>query len=169
MEPQEQAEVAATALSPPRLWSLCSLLKETTTTKVPYLPYPNFPLPLRIPRTPSPAQRRAPVKFTVAAATVDPMTPSFDPSPLVAFLERLGVTYHYLKNPIVDRAASGQLQGDSLCAFCSRMKRGLLYGCCRDFGYNKLVLGQHLDDLAESLFMSTLHNGQVGRCGRATA
>lgn len=44
-----------------------------------------------------------------------------------------------------------------------RMKRGLLYTCCRDHGYNKLVLAQHLDDLAESFIMSALHNGQV-RC-----
>lgn len=51
-----------------------------------------------------------------------------------------------------------------------RMKRGLLYACCREQGYNKLVLAQHLDDLAESFIMSALHNGQVrvgaeGRCG----
>ena len=52
-------------------------------------------------------------------------------------------------------------KGDSLCAFCSRFKRGLLYSCCRNFKYNKLVLAQHLDDLAESFFMSALHNGQV--------
>lgn len=71
------------------------------------------------------------------------MTPSFDPSPLVAYLAKLGITYHYLANPIIDRAAQGQLQGDSLCAFCSRMKRGLLYGCCRDHGYNKLVRAPH--------------------------
>lgn len=42
-----------------------------------------------------------------------------------------------------------------------RMKRGLLYACCREHGYNKLVLAQHLDDLAESFIMSSLHNGQV--------
>ena len=42
-----------------------------------------------------------------------------------------------------------------------RMKRGLLYSCCREHGYNKLVLAQHLDDLAESFIMSALHNGQV--------
>lgn len=41
------------------------------------------------------------------------------------------------------------------------MKRGLLYSCCREQGYNKLVLAQHLDDLAESFIMSALHNGQV--------
>lgn len=44
------------------------------------------------------------------------------------------------------------------------MKRGLLYACCREQGYNKLVLAQHLDDLAESFIMSALHNGQVCGC-----
>ena len=53
------------------------------------------------------------------------------------------------------------MKGDSICAFCSRMKRGVLYSCCRKEGYNKLVLGQHLDDLAESFFMSVFRNGKV--------
>lgn len=39
------------------------------------------------------------------------------------------------------------------------MKRGLLYTTAREGGYNKLVLAQHLDDLAESFFMSAIHNG----------
>ncbi|CAN0241349.1 unnamed protein product, partial [Ectocarpus sp. 8 AP-2014] len=46
------------------------------------------------------------------------------------------------------------------------MKRGLLYACCREQGYNKLVLAQHLDDLAESFIMSALHNGQWCRAWR---
>jgi len=91
---------------------------------------------------------------------VDPQTDSFDPSPLIPYVQSLGVTYHYLSHPIVALAKT-KLQGDSLCAFCSRFKRGLLYSCCRNFKYNKLVLAQHLDDLAESFFMSALHNGQV--------
>ena len=44
-----------------------------------------------------------------------------------------------------------------LCAF----QRGLLYSCCREHKYNKLVLAQHLDDLGESFLMSVLHNGQL--------
>lgn len=38
---------------------------------------------------------------------------------------------------------------ESICSFCSRMKRGRLYACARREGYNVLALGQHLDDLAE--------------------
>ncbi len=40
------------------------------------------------------------------------------------------IQYHYLSQPIIELAKS-KLQGDSLCAFCSRFKRGLLYACCR--------------------------------------
>ena len=51
------------------------------------------------------------------------------------------------------------LQGDSICSFCARMKRGVLYKCCQDNNYNVLVLAQHLDDLAESFMMSAMFNG----------
>eukprot|EP00981_Chlorochromonas_danica_P008910 scaffold2343_cov168-Ochromonas_danica.AAC.3 len=105
-------------------------------------------------------QKRAPIKFTIACATVDPQTDSFDPSALIPYVQGLGITYHYLSEPIVE-LASQKLQGDSLCAFCARFKRGLLYSCCRTHGYNKLVLAQHLDDLVESFLMSALHNGQI--------
>jgi tRNA(Ile)-lysidine synthase TilS/MesJ len=39
------------------------------------------------------------------------------------------------------------------------MKRGNLYACARANNCNKLVLAQHLDDLAESFMMSVMHNG----------
>eukprot|EP00656_Telonema_subtile_P037008 TRINITY_DN4108_c0_g1_i1.p1 TRINITY_DN4108_c0_g1~~TRINITY_DN4108_c0_g1_i1.p1 ORF type:complete len:1013 (+),score=253.27 TRINITY_DN4108_c0_g1_i1:135-3173(+) len=101
-------------------------------------------------------QKRSPVKFELAAATVDPQTPSFDPSSMIEYCKALGITYHYLSEPIIERAKT-EMEGDSLCAFCARMKRGLLYSCCRRGGYTKLVLAQHLDDLVESFFMSCYH------------
>jgi hypothetical protein len=39
------------------------------------------------------------------------------------------------------------MKTDSICAWCSRMKRGVLYATMQAHGYNVLVLGQHLDDL----------------------
>jgi tRNA(Ile)-lysidine synthase TilS/MesJ len=41
------------------------------------------------------------------------------------------------------------------------MKRGRIYACARREGYTVLALGQHLDDLAESFFMSVFHNGRL--------
>ncbi|KAI9914156.1 hypothetical protein PsorP6_006312 [Peronosclerospora sorghi] len=105
-------------------------------------------------------QKRAPVHFELACATVDPQTPSFDPSSLKNYMHALGVPYYYLSENIIERAMC-EMNGDSLCSYCSRMKRGVLYTCCRKYGFNKLVLAQHLDDLAESFLMSAMHNGQL--------
>ncbi|EZG87452.1 PP-loop protein [Gregarina niphandrodes] len=105
-------------------------------------------------------QKRSPVKFELAAATVDPQTLEYDPSPLVPYLASLGVEYHLLSYPIMDLAKL-KMEGDSLCAFCARMKRGILYSCMRQHKYNKLALGQHLDDIAESFLMSAFYNGSL--------
>ena len=86
-------------------------------------------------------QKRAPVNFEVACCTIDPMTPSFDPSPLIPYVEGLGVKYHYIKEAIVDKAQTAGPNGGvvtSLCSFCARMKRGLLYTTARENGYNKV-------------------------------
>jgi len=105
-------------------------------------------------------RRSAPIRFDVAAATVDPQTPEYNPSPLVPYLKAMGVEYHMLSKPIIEMAKVHiDPKKPSICAFCSRMKRGLLYSCMREHGYNVLVLGQHLDDFAESFFMSAIHNG----------
>jgi tRNA(Ile)-lysidine synthase TilS/MesJ len=107
-------------------------------------------------------KRKLPIRFDLEVCTVDPMTSSFDPSPLVPYVESLGIKYHYLKEEIVDRATEAGKKGKmvtSLCAYCARMKRGLLYSCARNNKCNKLVLAQHLDDCAESVMMSMMHNG----------
>lgn len=104
-------------------------------------------------------QRIAPVTFELACATVDPVTPSFDPSPLIPYVEGLGIKYYYLRDHIVEYAT--QIRPISLCSYCARMKRGALYTCALENGYNVLALAQHLDDLAESFVMNTLHNGSL--------
>jgi tRNA(Ile)-lysidine synthase TilS/MesJ len=71
----------------------------------------------------------------------------------------LGVRHHLLSLAIVATAAS--VQPTSICSFCSRLRRGLLYSCARRHGYTALVLGQHLDDLAESFVMGAFNNGKL--------
>ena len=108
-------------------------------------------------------QKKLPIKFEIEVCTIDPMTPSsFDPSPLIAYVETLGLKYHYIRDVIVERANNAGKDGEmvkSLCAFCARMKRGNLCTCARKNNCNKLVLAQHLDDLAESFMMGVMHNG----------
>ena len=105
-------------------------------------------------------QQRAPVKFELAAMTVDPMAGDFDPSPMIPYLARLGVEYHYRREPIMDMAKE-HMGKNSYCAFCSRIKRGVMYSTARNNGFNVIALAQHLDDLAESFLMSAFHGGRL--------
>ncbi|NCA72329.1 MAG: tRNA 2-thiocytidine biosynthesis protein TtcA [Sphingobacteriia bacterium] len=105
-------------------------------------------------------QTYAPVRFELMVLTVDPQVPGFDPGPLRAYYDRLGVPWIYERQPLLDQAKQ-HMDGDSFCAYCSRMKRGIMYRVCREQGCNVLALAQHLDDLAESLLMSLFHGGQL--------
>ena len=105
-------------------------------------------------------QRHAPIKFELAAMTVDPQSTDFDPSPLIPYLKSIGVEYFYAKEAILEMADK-HMDGDSYCSFCSRIKRGIMYSTAREQGYNVLVLGQHLDDLVESFMMSAFHGGKL--------
>jgi len=103
---------------------------------------------------------KAPIPFEIGAATVDPGIEGFDPSHLKSYVPTLGVPYFYRKQDIVGRARKN-MRGDSFCAYCARMRRGVLYATAREHGYNVVVLAQHLDDLAESLMMSLFHGGRL--------
>jgi len=41
------------------------------------------------------------------------------------------------------------------------MRRGYLYSVAKDLGCNKVALGHHMDDAAESFFMNFIYNGQM--------
>jgi tRNA(Ile)-lysidine synthase TilS/MesJ len=105
-------------------------------------------------------RRYAPVRFELGVITVDPEVDGFDPAPLKAYYDSLGVPWFYAQQPIMQEA-SEKMTGDSFCAYCARMKRGIMYSTCRQQDYNVLALAQHLDDLAESLMMSLFHGGQM--------
>jgi len=103
---------------------------------------------------------KSPVQFELGAATVDPSIEGFEPSFLRAYVPDLGIPYFYRRQDIVGRALK-TMRGDSFCAYCSRMRRGILYATAREHGYNVLALAHHLDDLAESFLMSAFYSGSL--------
>ncbi len=105
-------------------------------------------------------QKAAPVQFSIGVITVDPMSDDFSPQPLIPYIEGLGLPYYFEQEPIIKRAKE-HMDGDSFCSFCSRMRRGIIYGTARKHGYNVIALAQHLDDLAESFLMSAFHGGKL--------
>lgn len=105
-------------------------------------------------------QRHAPIRFEVGVITVDPMSESFDPSPLKQYVPALGLPYFFERQPIMELGKE-HMDNNSYCSWCSRMKRGIIYTTARREGYNVIALAQHLDDLAESFLMSAFHGGQL--------
>jgi tRNA 2-thiocytidine biosynthesis protein TtcA len=105
-------------------------------------------------------QAHAPINFSLGAVTIDPQSDTFDPSPLISYMAKLGIDYHFCQEPIVD-LAEAHMDNKSYCAFCARMKRGLIYKTARDNHYNVIALAQHLDDLAESFLMSAFYGGKL--------
>lgn len=99
------------------------------------------------------------VHFDLGAITIDPQSSAYDPRPLIPYLAELKLPYLYEEQDIM--AAAMKADCTSICAYCSRMKRGRMYKAARDNNYNVLAMGQHLDDLAESFLMSLFHNGRL--------
>lgn len=103
----------------------------------------------------------APVSFELGVITVDPEVQGFDPRSLTDYYQHLRIPWFYRQQAIMEEAKA-RMDGGSFCAYCARMKRGIMYTTCRENGFNVLALAQHLDDLAESFLMSAFHQGQLG-------
>ncbi len=105
-------------------------------------------------------QKHAPIRFMLGVVSIDPKSDIFDLKPLKKYFLDYQVPYFPESFAILEQAKKS-MQGNSYCAFCARMKRGLMYKVAKRQHYNVLALGQHLDDLAESLLMSIFHNGCI--------
>ncbi|WP_294923405.1 ATP-binding protein [Sulfuricurvum sp.] len=105
-------------------------------------------------------QRRAPFTFELIAVTVT-YGMGEDLSTLVAHCAEHGIPHRVYETNTYEIAADKIRQNSSFCSFFSRMRRGALYSAAKELGCNKVALGHHLDDAAESFFMNLIYNGHM--------
>ena len=105
-------------------------------------------------------QRRAPFRFEFIAVTVD-YGMGEDFTPLIAHCREHGIEHYIYETNIYETAKEKIRENSSYCSFFSRMRRGSLYSAAEKYGCNKLALGHHLDDAAESFFMNLIYNGHL--------
>lgn len=106
-------------------------------------------------------QQRAKVKFELLAFTLDQSQPGWDDSGLKAWLENAKIPYHIMTQDTYSIVKDKIPEGQTYCALCSRLRRGIIYRYAEANGYNKIALGHHRDDLIRTLLMSILYNGDM--------
>ncbi len=52
-------------------------------------------------------------------------------------------------------------QTKNACYLCAKKRRGYLYYQAKKLGCNKIALGHHLDDVAETILLNLFYNGQM--------
>ncbi|QOP45356.1 ATP-binding protein [Sulfurimonas paralvinellae] len=105
-------------------------------------------------------QRRAPFKFDFVAVTISyGMGENFDN--LIAHCREHDIPHIVHETNTYDLAKDKIRKNSSFCSFFSRMRRGYLYSVAKEQGCNKVALGHHMDDAAESFFMNFIYNGQM--------
>jgi len=105
-------------------------------------------------------QRRAPFDFEFIAVTIS-YGMGEDYSHLSRHCKEHGIEHIIKETGTYELAKEKIRKNSSYCSFFSRMRRGYLYSVAKELGCNKVALGHHLDDAAESFFMNFIYNGQM--------
>lgn len=107
--------------------------------------------------------RYYPKKFEVYGITADPCfggKPT-DFSAIEDFCAKNGIKYEIYKTQL-GSIIFDERKEENPCSLCARMRRGILHNICVENGFNKIALGHHLDDAAQTFFMNLLYGGKIG-------
>ncbi len=104
--------------------------------------------------------KHAPFNFEFKAVTIGyGMGENFDD--LIQHCKENEIPHEVHETNIYEVGKEKIRKNSSFCSFFSRMRRGALYSYALENGFNKLALGHHLDDAAESFFMNFIYNGSL--------
>ncbi len=106
-------------------------------------------------------QKKAPIKFDIAAATLDVGYAPEQVEKTKQTLSEMGMAYHFVASPLQKMLEDHLAPGTSTCSFCARLRRAFLYKSAQEFGYNKIALGHHKDDFVETLLMNMFYHGVI--------
>jgi tRNA 2-thiocytidine biosynthesis protein TtcA len=107
-------------------------------------------------------QKKAPVRFSLAAVNLDQKQPGFPEHVLPEYLRSLGVDFHVIEQDTYSVVARVIPEGKTMCSLCSRLRRGALYTYAGQNGFTKIALGHHRDDLVATFFLNLFFHAKLG-------
>ena len=84
-----------------------------------------------------------------------------DTSEIAELCSRLGVEFH-VKRTEIARVIFDVRKESNPCSLCARMRRGSLHDLAKEYGVNKLALGHHFDDAAETVMLKLFFEARIG-------
>lgn len=106
-------------------------------------------------------RRRCPFKFTLVPVHLDA---GWEPQAAEEIRNNFrdhGFDLEVVERDIRSNVLAHLRPGSNPCALCSRLRRGALYDLAPERGCNKIALGHHLDDFAETLLLNVFFTGQI--------
>ena len=107
-------------------------------------------------------KRYYPKNFELMALTADPCFggKESDFSQIEELCRRLDVSL-LIRRTELAKVVFEDMKSQSPCSLCAKMRRGILHDMAKEAGCNKLALGHHSDDAAETLLMNLFCSGSV--------
>ncbi len=106
-------------------------------------------------------RRKLPFRVELIAVHLDQQQPGYDGTPLVSYLERAGVKFEILSENTYEVVKERMASGQTPCASCSRLRRGILYSAAERLGCTKVALGHHREDTLETLLLNLIYTGKL--------
>ena len=104
-------------------------------------------------------KRHGKVKFDAEYVVMNPGYSEFNCEKIINNAKILNVPIEIFNSDIFQ--AVENMNADSPCYMCAKMRRGYLYSKAKELGCNKIALGHHFDDVIETTLLSMFYGSEI--------